>query len=699
MILAHLPPPPPQTQLQQTHVQTNPLIVSSAEDLCFDQIEPQHFLPAIDQILEHLKEALASFTFSPDLSCHDFINYVERLNAPNNRLIYLFGLFQGAMDSSEVRAISPILFSSLLEAQELVAKHPAIMEYVKHFKSPKLFENLQPVHQRIIDLMHKDLRIQGAFLKEREKEQFNILKKELNHLSTAFAGNIKDSMKAGSLILKDQDQIKGIPYPDLKRAADSYQEAYPEASVSVEKGPWLFPLSYSNGYMLMRYAQDRSVRKQAFTNLSNIGIADFDNSTIVESILEKRQQLAKLLGFEDYNAMSLYSKMARDKKNIEKLFAPLKKQALNAYKKERQELIAFAKDKGFEGELAPWDSSYYSRVLSEELFDIDDQELKAYFPFEHVKNTLFTFTEDLFGVEIRQSARPSWHKDVTFYEMFNAQGEKIASFFMDNFARIGTKSPGAWMAIFSSLWEDGDNKHLPLTYLATNFTPPSGDEPTLLSLQEVTTLFHEFGHTLQHLLTKQNYHTISGLNNIEWDGVEVASQFLESWVFYRPLLIKLSCHYKTGKHLDESTMENLIEREQFMSGHLLAKQLCFGELDLALHSGDNNASVGETFSSILRFQERPVHPLELNLPYRFGHLFAGGYAAGYYSYLYARIMAADLFAAFKEEGLTEASVQRLGQLYKETFLELGGSQSPEKVFKLFRGRKASSEALIEELGL
>jgi oligopeptidase A len=698
MILAHLPPPPP-THLQQAYVQTNPLLVSSADALCFDQIELQHFFPAIGQILEHLKEELASFTFSPDLSCHEFINYVERLQAPADRLSYLFGLFQGTMDSPEVRIISPTLFSSLLEAQELVAKHPAIMEYVTHFKSPKLFERLQPVHQRIIDLMHKDLRIQGAFLKKHEKEQFNALKKELNSLSTTFAANIKDSMKAGSLILHDQEQTKGIPYSDLKRAADSYQKKYPEAAVSVEKGPWLFPLSYANGYMLMRYAQDRGVRKQVFTNLNHIGTADFDNRSIVKSILEKRQQLAILLGFEDYNAMSLYSKMAHEKKHIEMLFAPLKERALNAYKKEREELIAFAKEKGFEGELAPWDTSYYSRVLSEELFDIDDQELKAYFPLEHVKDTLFSFTENLFGVEIKQSSRPSWHEDVTFYEMSNAQGEKIASFFMDNFARIGTKSPGAWMAIFSSLWEDGDNKHLPLTYLATNFTPPSEDEPTLLSLREVTTLFHEFGHTLQHLLTKQSYHTISGLNNIEWDGVEVASQFLESWVFYKPLLKKLSSHYKTGQPLDEAIMKRLIEREQFMSGHLLTRQLCFAELDLALHSRDNNASVDETFSSILSLQERPIHLLELNLPYRFSHLFAGGYAAGYYSYLYARIMAADLFAAFKEEGLTEASIERLGLLYKETFLELGGSQSPEKVFKLFRGRAASSEALIEELGL
>lgn len=693
LVATELPPTPPAYEyVIQEH---NPLL-SETGMICFDQIESHHFLPAYQEILAQIQERLGTLTFDSTVSFSELLANMETLEAKKEQIEHIFEIFNETMDSHKLRA-DAIPFNRLkVEGSAMLYHHPYVVEGLSHFKQDSIYTLLTQNEQRIVDLRYKKLLVEGAFLKGEDKETFTSYKKELTEHRQAFVQNHNDHLKSYFITVYDADLIRGVPQSLLEEGSNNY----PGTSSSKE-GPWAFGLDNYTTTTLAKQATSSALRKQAFLAKNEIAaLKPYHNQENIASIVAIRHKMAQLLGFEDYTAMSLSTKLAPSHEAIVTTFSDLEEAAKKAYVCEQKGLQAFAFSMGYEGPLQVWDKTFYANTLKQTLYNLDFEALKSYFSFDHVISTLFSFCSELFDIEIRPSERAGWHKDVTYYTVHSPEGEMIASFFVDPFIRTGQKRPGAWMGELDSCWKAPDQTHLPLTYLVTNFKKGMDGEPCLLTLRQVTTLFHEFGHTLQHLLSKSETKTLSGLGHIEWDGVEIASQFMENWVYYKPLLKRLACHVETGATLSDATIDSVIQSHQFMNGGSALMQLVMGEYDLKLHgvsSQEENTNL--ILFNLLDEVGFAPHPVEQNFPCRFGHLFSGGYAAGYYSYMYAHIRSADLFAAFEEAQFAPDEVARLGKLYKQTFLEMGSHLTQDEVFALFRGRVPNTKALIRHLGL
>ena len=693
LFAAELPPTPPAYEyVIQDH---NPLL-SETSLICFDQIEPHHFLPAYKEALAQAQDRLETLSFDTTMSFSEFIGNLENLETKTDQISHILSLFTGTMDCPELREVTEPFYMLAIDGDIMFYHHPYIVEGLSHFKQAHVYDDLAPHEQRIVDLRYRDLFLAGAFLSQEDKEVFTSYAKELTKHKQAFSQNHNDALTNRFITVYEPSEVKGVPYTLLEEA--SYN--YPGMS-SIEQGPWAFSVDHHTTTQLLKLATSESLRKQTFLAKNEIAaLSPYHNQEEIEAIVTLRQKISELLGFKDYTEMSLSTKLAPTHHAITTTFSEIEAAAQNAFVYDKKRIEAFAFSLGHLGTLKAWDKTFYTSRLEEALTSFDSEELKSYFSFDHVINTLFTFCGELFDVNIRQAERAGWHEDVTYYTVHNPEGEMIASFFVDPFIRKGQKQPGAWMSALDSHWHAQDGVHLPLTYLATNFKKGMNGEPCLLTFRQITALFHEFGHTLQHLLSKSENKTLSGLSYIEFDSVEIASQFMENWVTYPPLLKRLACHIKTGETLSDEIIEQLYEGNNFMSGWHVLMQLAMGEYDLRLHSASYlEEDKNQLLFDILEEAGFNPHLSERNFPCRFGHLFSGSYAAGYYGYMYANIRSADLFAAFEEANFDPDEVAHLGKLYKQTFLEMGSHLTQDEVFALFRGRAPNTKALIRHLGL
>lgn len=431
-----------------------------------------------------------------------------------------------------------------------------------------------------------------------------------------------------------------------------------------------------------------------------------NNSQIIEEILSLRTKQANMLGYKSWAELSLSTKMAKEIKHVEKLLEELRKPAFEKAKNELEILDKFSKENGFppSEELKPWDISYYSELLRKEKLNLDQEELRPWFPLNDVLKGLFNLSEKLFEIKVVQANNeaPVWNDNVLFFNILNKQDKKIASFYLDPYSRPESKRGGAWMD--ECLNKNTDNHNtLPVAYLVCNQTPPSKDKPSLMSFEEVQTLFHEFGHGLQHMLTTISLPQAAGINNVEWDAVELPSQFMENWCFHKNTLLNIAKHYKTGERLSEDNFEKLVKNRTFNCGMSTLRQLHFAITDLRLHS-NIDINQGKTSDEIRREiakQTTVISPIkEDQFLCCFSHIFAGGYSAGYYSYKWAEVLSADAFSMFEEANLENSqNIQLIGKKFKDTILSLGGSLSALEIFKLFRGREPKTESLIRHLGL
>ncbi|MEM9266297.1 MAG: M3 family metallopeptidase [Cyanobacteria bacterium P01_F01_bin.13] len=672
----------------------------------FNQFQPDQVESAVVQLIENLTTALESLetTMAPSW---------ERLAAPltkiTERLGWTWGVLghlMGVQNSPELRAAYEAVQPALVQFATRLSQSKA---FYNGFKQLAKDPSLNSAQRRIVDAAIRDAELSGVGLEGEAKQQFNQIQQQLAELSTQFSNHVLDATKAFSLTLTTQDDIAGLPPSLLSLAAQAARDAG-ESNTTAASGPWRITLDIPSYGPFLKHSRRRDLREKLYrAYISRASEGELNNSPLIDKTLALRKQQAQLLGFETYADLSIARKMAPSVQAVEDLMEELRSASYDAAVKELADLKAFANAQNAPeaDDLKQWDIPFWSERMRETEFDLNDEELRPYFPLPQVLDGLFGLASRLFGVKITAAdgQAPTWHKDVRYFAIANTQNNPIAYFYLDPYSRPAEKRGGAWMdeCIVRAHTEPGKAVRLPVAYLVCNQSPPVDGKPSLMTFREVETLFHEFGHGLQHMLTQVDYPGAAGINNVEWDAVELPSQFMENWCYDRSTLFKMARHYETDAPLPEEDYQKLLTARNFMTGNAILRQVNFGWLDIELHS---RFQPGGT-ETIWDVRDRLAQKTTLLPPLAedaflcsFGHIFAGGYAAGYYSYFWAEVLSADAFAAFEEVGIdNEGAVQETGKRFRDTVLALGGSRHPMEVFQEFRGREPSTEALLKHRGL
>jgi len=705
------------TTLSQALI-NNPLVVKDSLPL-FGDIKPEHMMPAISKDLKEMKSQLEKFeTFLKNPQTgeawgkrrieYNFEGVIEELEKIQFPLTYSWGVMghlMGVKNSEELRKAHDEIQPQVIALYQSIGQSESLYAALNAIKTRKsIWNNLDEAQQRIVDSSLRQMIHSGVGLEGTEKEKFNKLKLELSELSTKFSNNILDSTKAFKLEITDAKDMDGLPDSAKALAAQNAVAAGHETATP-ENGPWVMTLDMPSYLPAMQHMKNRELREKMYRAfVTRASKDDKDNTPLIKRILQIKKETSAMLGYNNYAEMSLASKMASDISAVSDLTEMLLSKAYPAAEKEMEELRAFAKAEGCNDALQLWDITYWSERLREKQYEYEEEELRAYFPLPGVLNGLFELAERIFGVKI-EAAKDEvqvWNEDVMYFKIFDAQsGEYIASFYLDPYSRPAEKRGGAWMDVCVGKSRVMGKK--PTAYLTCNGSPPVGDKPSLMTFREVETLFHEFGHGLQHMLTKVEYGDAAGINGVEWDAVELPSQFMENWCYDKPTLYSFAKHYSTGEPLPEVLFEKVKAAKNFHAGMQTVRQLFFGAMDMALHSTYDPYGNESPFDIQHQLASKftVVPPLEEDrFLCAFGHIFAGGYAAGYFSYKWAEVMSADAFAAFEEVGLhNEAAVKETGRRFRDTVLSMGGGSHPSKVYKSFRGRDPSPEALLRHSGL
>ncbi|CAM9322959.1 unnamed protein product, partial [Discosporangium mesarthrocarpum] len=672
----------------------------------FDEIEPGHVVPGIRALIEALEGELSAL--EADLE-PTWTGLVERLEAMSDRLGYAWGLvghLMGVQNSDALREAHAEVQGEVIAFGLRLAQSRPLYDGLEALAASPAFATLEPAQQRIVESLIREARHAGVGLGEEERARFNAIQAELAELGTKFSNHVLDATKAFALVLRDEAEMAGTPASLRALAAQSAAEAGEEGATA-DAGPWRITLDAPVLLPFLEHGERRDLREQLYrAHVTKAGSGELDNSPLIAQILALRQEMASLLGFPSYAALSVDAKMAPSVEDVDRLLEDLRTASVDAAKRDFESLQAFAAERGLEGDLALWDVGFYAERLREERFDYSEEELRPYFPMPRVLDGLFALAERLFGVSIEaaEGEAPTWHPDVRFFRVRDETGAPVAAFYLDPYSRPGDKRGGAWMDECLGRTRLGEaTAREPVAYLVCNQTPPVGEQPSLMSFDEVLTLFHEFGHGLQHMLTRVDYGLASGIRNIEWDAVELPSQFMENWCYHRDTLIGLSGHFETGEPLPDSLFDKIESARTFRAGSAMLRQLYFATMDMTLHREDLAASGRSVFDVQREVAKKTtvLPPLsEDRFLCSFGHIFAGGYAAGYYSYKWAEVLSADAFSAFEEAGLDdEEAVTETGRRFRETVLALGGGAPPMEVFEAFRGRTPSPEALLRHSGL
>ncbi len=682
----------------------NPLLIGKGLPP-FDQIQAEHVGPAMTQLLSELEAALTDLENQVEPT---WSGLVEPLTQIEERLTWSWGIvghLMGVKNSPELREAYETVQPQVINFYNRLSQSQPIYQAFKKLRDSAEWPNLDTAQQRIVESNIREAELSGVGLTGDDKEKFNAIQLELAEISTKFSNNLLDATKAFKLKLTQPQEVEGLP-PSLLSLAAQTARSEGDTEATAEAGPWVITLDYPNFLPFMKYSTQRDLREKlykAFVTRASSG--ELDNNPLIERILDLRSQQAQLLGYQTYAEVSLARKMAPSVESVEKLLEELRQASYQAAQEDLAELKTFAQT----DDLKHWDIAYWSERQREAKFDFNAEELRPYFPLPQVLEGLFSLAKRIFSVTITPTdgQAPVWHEDVRYFQVANEQGNAIAHFYLDPYSRPGTKRGGAWMGdcINRAKVEENGQKsvRLPVAYLICNQTPPIDGQPSLMTFDEVTTLFHEFGHGIQHMLTQVDYSGAAGINNVEWDAVELPSQFMENWCYDRPTLFNMAKHYETGETLPEHYYQKLLAARNYMSGSAMLRQINLSLLDLELHHRyqPNGTESIRDIRDRLAKTTTVIPPLpEDAFLCSFGHIFAGGYAAGYYSYKWAEVLSADAFAAFEEAGLEdEQAVTETGKRFRDTVLALGGSVHPMKVFKSFRGREPKTEPLLRHNGL
>jgi len=677
----------------------------------------EHVEPGMKEALAAAEAALAGL----EAECKDLRidEVVGRLEALEDRLGFSWGL---------ANHLNSVRTNDALRAAISAVQPDVVQFFSKLGQSEALFNAysravtdgsaaVTPTLARAVELGLRAMKHSGVGLTGEAKDRFNTNQQALAELSLAYGNALVDATKAWSLVLTTDQEVAGLPESLGALLAQSAAMAgliHADGNApTAERGPWRLTLDAPCVIPFLEHAERRDLREgiyRAYVGRAGPeGDPSHDNTSRILEILRLRKDQAALLGFADYAAYSLDAKMAPSVQGVERLLSALHTKSKPAAENELAELTSFASENGHSGSLELWDVAYWARRLREAKYSYSDEDLKPFFPLPRVLDGLFSLVSRLFGVTItKRDGVAGWHPDVSFFEVSEGTtGPVIASFFLDPYSRPADKRAGAWMNELRGrsrrLAPAGELARTPIAYLVCNQAPPVGDKPSLMTWNEVSTLYHELGHGLQHMLTEVDLLPVSGINGVEWDAVELPSQFMENFLRHQSFLASFARHYDSGDAIPKTLVERVLAAATYRAGSGFLRQLYFGRLDLALHTGEPPPDAESLWALQRRIaaENTVIMPLqEDRFLCTFGHLFAGGYAAGYYSYKWAEVLSADAFAAFEEAGLDDDLAMRaVGRRFRETVLALGGSVPPMEVFKRFRGREPDTEALLRHNGL
>lgn len=676
---------------------TNPLL-QDGELPAFSAIRPEHVVPAVEQILSDYRAAIDALTDSRGE--RDFANTLLPQEAWDERLGRAWSPvshLHSVKDSEELRKAYSIALEAITEHSTELGQNRALYAAVDAVAQRSDFAGLNRPARTLTEHALRDFRLSGVALEEPARSRFKVIANELSRLATEFEEAVLDATEAWSEHLTDETALAGIP--ESGRAV--------LAAYAKEKGldGWLVTLRQPSVQAVLTYADDRALRERVYTANSTRASEQgpdagrFDNSARMEQILALRHEAAQLLGFANAAEESLATKMATTPAKVIEFLNDLVARARPVAERELGELREFAAAELGIADLKSWDTAYSGEKLRERRFQLNEEELKPYFPQAAVLDGLYAICERVFGIRFqRREGVDVWHEDVSYFDLYDADGRHIAGAYVDLYARSG-KRGGAWMDVCRSRFRDAAGLHRPIAYLTCNFAPPTATTPSLLTHDDVLTLFHEFGHGLHHLLTEIDYPGISGISGVEWDAVELPSQFLENFCWQRETLDLFARHYQTGAPLPQELFERMLAARHFQAGMFLVRQLEFGLFDFRLHLEYDPARGGRVNEILQQVREQVAvlrPPAWQRFAHSFTHIFAGGYGAGYYSYLWAEVLSADAFSRFEAEGIFNRAT---GESFRREVLAVGGSRPALESFVAFRGREPEPTALLQSYGL
>jgi len=696
----------------------------------FDNVSPStlqsHVISAIDAANTFLDEMSAdtdshnsAANISAEQALADIMTF-DHINLALDRSWGILSHLNSVMSNDDIRHVHHELLPKLSAYGTRVGQHqPLFSRYQTIVNDTAFFAALEPARARAIELALRSFELSGVALPKDEQEKFAATQSQLSTLSATFSDNVLDATQAYALPLQ-QEQLAGLTESGLALLADAgvqykarelANDTLTQVEIDALPSPYYVASLNIPVYLaIMTHADDRELREtlyrayvtraSEFDSHTNAKGESLNNADIMSQILQLREQKAKLLGFDNYAEVSLSTKMADSVAEVETFLRDLATQATPAAKQDLAQLQKYAQDYGID-ELQAWDSAYIAEKVKQSEFSLSQEEIRPYFPLPKVISGLFAIVERLYGIKVQEQSESvsRWHDDVSFYQLFDADDNLLGGFYFDLFARSG-KRGGAWMSGFQSryTYDEQNHQQLPVCFMVGNFTPALDGKPSLLTHDEVLTLFHEFGHGLHHLLTQVTVGDVAGVNGVEWDAVELPSQFMENWAWDAEGIALISSHVETGEPLPKDKLEALLAVKNFQSGMQTLRQIEFALFDLLIHAHtpalnyDGILATLNTVRDDIAIMQTPDYNRFAN---GFSHIFAGGYAAGYYSYKWAELLSADAFSKFEEEGIFNPVT---GKAFRETILSVGGSFPAKTNFENFRGRSASIDALLRHSG-
>ena len=661
----------------------------------FSKIKPEHIKPAVEAVIKTCRETIEAVSKIENPTWENF--YLPQAAAGDqfSRAWSPVGHLNAVKNSPELREAYQACLPLLSEYSTWAGQHKGLYEGYLKLKNSPAFESYSLAQKKAIENSLRDFELSGISLPEDKQKRYGEISARLSELSSDFSNNVLDATMGWDIVITDESQLKGLP--------ESALEAAKLSAESKGKKGYRFTLEFPSYYPVLTYCENRELREMMYkeyaTRASDQGsnAGKWDNSANIDEKLKLRRELAQLLGFATYADYSLATKMAENPQQVVEFLEDLANRAKKQAKEELCALKAFANHACSE-QLEPWDIAYYSEKQKQALYAINDEELRPYFPEDRVLSGLFELMKRIFGLRIEEKfGIDTWHKDVRFFQIYDEQGEERGAFYLDLYAREN-KRGGAWMddCINQKRFADGSLQK-PVAYLTCNFNKPIGNKPALFTHDEVTTLFHEFGHGIHHMLTQIEVGDVAGINGVPWDAVELPSQFLENWCWEEEALAFISGHYKTGEQLPKEKLTQLLKAKNFQAAMFVVRQLEFGLFDFRLHLAEpREGLVLDTLKAVKAEVAIVKTPEWVRTPHSFSHIFAGGYAAGYYSYLWAEVLSADAFSKFEEDGIFN---RETGQSFLDNILTRGGSEEPMVLFERFRGRKPTLDALLRHKGI
>ena len=658
----------------------------------FSEIKPEHVAPAIEQLLAQGREAIAAASAAP-ATWEQFVAPLEDANERIGRAWGQVAHLHAVLDSPALREAYNASLPKVTQYFTELGQNRQLFEKYKELRASPAYGSLAAARKRIVENALRDFRLGGAELPPREKARYAQIQDELARLGAKFSENLLDATNAFSIVV-ERERIAGIPEDVLAAARAAAQKDGKEG--------WKFTLHAPSYLPVMQYADDRSLRetlyRESVTRASEFGRPEWDNTAHIARIVALRHELARLLGYASFAEVSLVPKMAQSPSQVLAFLEDLARRARPFAQKDAAELGEFAGSQLRIDDLQAWDLAYAAEKLRVKRYAFSEQEVKRYFPEDAVLQGLFRVAQTLYGIRISDSRAETWHPDVRFFDIRDAAGGLVGQFYVDLYARE-TKRGGAWMDDAIARRRKGERVQTPVAYLNCNFSRPVGAEPALFTHDEVLTLFHEFGHGLHHLLTRVEDLGVSGINGVEWDAVELPSQFMENFCWEWEVLQHMTRHVETGSPIPRVLFDRMLAAKNFHSGLAMLRQIEFAVFDMRLHAEYDPAAPRSALALLEEVRSRVAvlrPPAYNRFPNNFSHVFAGGYAAGYYSYKWAEVLSADAYSFFEENGVLDA---RTGARFRDEILAVGGSRPAAESFVAFRGREPSVEALLRHSGM